>query len=69
MEKEIKILNDKMSKMLEDISFFKIKIEELEKEIKMLKDDKVETGVYLDGCPDYAIAYINGKDKNKKEGE
>lgn len=54
-------------KLLEDVSKLKLENADLTKRIKELEEGSIGTGVYLDGCPDYAKDFISNKDK--KVGE
>lgn len=51
-----------------ELKALKLEIEELKEEIRKIKESENNTGVYLDGCPDYAREYIS-KSIKKKEGE
>ena len=44
-----------------------LRVQELEKEVKELREGSLGTGVYLEGCPDFAVDYIN--ENKKKDGE
>ena len=48
-----------------EISALRLENQVLEKRIKDLEEGSVGTGVYLDGCPEYAKEYII----DKKEGD
>ena len=58
-------------KKVEELEMFKaeylLKFQELEKKVEALESGSLGTGVYLEGCPDFATEYI--KSENKKEGE
>ena len=56
------------SKLLEEIATLKALVQALEERIKAIEEGSIGTGVYLDGCPEYAQEYIvnNG---NKKDGD
>lgn len=56
MEENLKSISEKLDKLV-------LRINELEKELKELKEGSLGTGVYLDGTPDYVKDYIS------KEGE
>lgn len=56
MEEITKELTEKVDKLI-------LRVNELEKQVEVLKNSSSVTGVYLDGSPDYVKEYIN------KEGE
>lgn len=62
-------LEEMLLKALNDISTLKAKVNELNLEFENFKKESSGTGVYLDGCPDYAKEYIVSKMEHKKEGE
>lgn len=62
-----KKIEDTIMKLVEDISELKLKNTDLETRIKALEDGSIGTGVYLDGCPDYAKDFIVNNEK--KVGE
>lgn len=68
MEKEI----EELKKKVEELEQFKAKMalefQELVNKVETLENGSLGTGVYLDGCPDFATEYIN-ESKNKKDGE
>ena len=58
----------------EEIQEFMLKFDELKasvlditQRLEKLESGEVDSGVYLDGCPDYAVDYITNS--KKKEGE
>lgn len=59
-------IEDSIIKVLAEIAELKLKNTDLEKRVKELEEGSMTTGVYLEGCPDYAKDYIIEK---KKEGE
>ena len=58
----------KYIQVLEDLTKMKADINDLKERVKNLEEGSVGTGVYLDGCPDYAVDFITSK-TSKKEGE
>ena len=56
------------SKLLEEIATLKALVQALEERIKAIEEGSIGTGVYLDGCPEYAQEYIISN-VNKKDGE
>lgn len=44
-----------------------LKFQKLEKTVDDLREGSLGTGVYLEGCPDFAVDYIN--ENKKKDGE
>lgn len=66
MEKEFEITKEDYQKLLLEINTLSLKVRELEEELIKLRDGELGTGVYLEGCPDYAKDYIIAT--NKKEG-
>lgn len=67
MEKEIKKLMEKIDELEKFKAEYVLKFQELEKEVNELKEGSLGTGVYLEGCPDFAVDYIN--ENKKKDGE
>lgn len=61
-----KKVEETISKLLADVAELKVKNTDLNKRVKELEEGSIGTGVYLEGCPDYAKEYITEK---KKEGE
>lgn len=59
MEETIKELTEKLDKLI-------LRVNDLEKEVKDLKDGSLGTGVYLDGTPDYVKEYINKEGENNE---
>lgn len=60
--------NDEMIKILNDISTLKAEIMDIKKRLEILENGESGSGVYLEGCPDYAVEYIKAETK-KREGE
>lgn len=67
MEKEIKELMEKIDELEKFKAEYVLRVQELEKEVKELREGSLGTGVYLEGCPDFAVDYIN--ENKKKDGE
>lgn len=67
MEKEIKELMEKIDELEKFKAEYVLKFQELEKEVKDLREGSLGTGVYFDGCPDFAVDYI--KENKTKDGE
>lgn len=61
-------MEEKVIKLEQEVSSLKATIVELEKKLDEYINGDGFTGVYLDGCPDYAKDYIK-KDSKDKEGE
>lgn len=57
MDKEVKELKKELKELI-------LKVQLLEDDLNKLKKGELGTGVYLEGCPEYAQDYIV-----KKEGE
>lgn len=68
MEKQIKDLEKKITKLEHENSQFKIIVQNYEERISKLESGEKNTGVYLDGAPDYVVDYVT-KSVDKKEGE
>ena len=47
----------------------KYMVNDILKRLKDLEEGEQNTGVFLDGCPDYAKDYIINNTKDKKDGE
>ena len=64
--------NEELVKLVKDLTAkvdaLVLEKQELESRVYDLETGSVGTGVYLDGCPDYAKEYISQK-KTKKDGE
>lgn len=56
-------MEEKVQDLIEKLDKLTLRVNELEQEVKNLKEGSLGTGVYLDGTPDYVKDYIN------KEGE
>ena len=67
MEREIKELMEKIDELEKFKAEYVLRVQELEKEVKELREGSLGTGVYLEGCPDFAVDYIN--ENKKKDGE
>ena len=67
MEKEVKELMKKVDELEMFKAEYLLKFQELEKKVEELESGSLGTGVYLEGCPDFATEYI--KSENKKDGE
>lgn len=65
---ENKDLEKRIKKLEEENSLYKITIQKLEERIVALETGEKNTGVYLDGAPDYVQDYIT-KEKEEKVGE
>lgn len=59
---------EKLNELLEKVATLTATINILEQRVEKLETGEKDTGVYLDGCPDYARDYINDSLKDK-EGE
>lgn len=68
MEKQIKDLEKKITKLEHENAQFKIIVQNYEERISKLESGEKNTGVYLDGAPDYVVDYVT-KSVDKKEGE
>lgn len=60
--------NDKLKELLEKVSTLTATVNQLQQRVEKLETGEKDTGVYLDGCPDYARDYIN-ESLRDKEGE
>lgn len=68
--KEIKELKEKILKLEHENSQFKVIVQKFEERISILESGEKNTGVYLDGAPDYVKDYIEKtKEEDKKVGE
>ena len=66
-EKDInKLIDDKLSPIIETIAKTNLQLQTLREDFNKFKEDGASTGVYLDGCPDYAVDYIKKDDKNER---
>lgn len=63
-EELVKLVKDLIAK----VDALVLEKQELESRVYDLETGSVGTGVYLDGCPDYAKEYISQKN-TKKDGE
>lgn len=59
---------DEIAKLKEKIATLVLEKQALEARVKDLEDGSSASGVYLDGCPDYAREYISTSNK-EKDGE
>lgn len=66
-EKQIKVLMEKIDELEKFKAEYVLKFQKLEQEVKDLREGSLGTGVYLEGCPDFAVDYIN--ENKKKDGE
>lgn len=61
-------MEDKLKELELEINGLKLTIQQLVDKVANLESGESQSGVYFDGCPDYATEYIM-KTINKKEGE
>ena len=62
-------MENQIAKILDDLSSLKAEVNDILKRLKDIEDEEQNTGVFLDGCPDYAKDYIINNTKDKKDGE
>lgn len=62
-------MENQIAKILDDLSSLKAQVNDILKRVKDLEEGAQSTGVFLDGCPDYAKDYIINGTKDKKDGE
>lgn len=62
-------MENQIAKILDDLSSLKAQMNDILKRVKDLEEGTQSTGVFLDGCPDYAKEYIISGTKDKKDGE
>lgn len=67
MENTLKVLMEKIDDLEKFKAEYVLKFQELEKQVKDLRDGSLGTGVYFEGCPDFAVDYI--KENKTKDGE
>lgn len=68
MEKKVKDLEEKIKKLENENAQFKVIVQKFEERIGSLESGEKNTGVYLDGAPDYVKDYIS-KENEEKVGE
>lgn len=61
-------MEDRLRALEEKFSELTLKLQDLIGRVEKLESSEKDTGVYLDGCPEYVADYIN-KGLDKKEGE
>ena len=55
-------MDDKIKEFLEaKLPAMVLQIQQLEEKVRMLEEGSIGTGIYLDGCPEYARDFINMK--------
>lgn len=59
--------NEQIQELISKISELQANVQQLIQRVEVLENGSTGTGVYLDGCPEYAMDYI--KNSIKKEGE
>lgn len=59
--------NEQIQELISKISELQANVQKLIQRVEALENGSIGTGVYLDGCPEYAMDYI--KNSIKKEGE
>lgn len=59
--------NEQIQEIVAKISELQANVQQLIQRVETLENGSTGTGVYLDGCPEYATDYI--KKSFKKEGE
>lgn len=62
-------MENQIAKILDDLSSLKAQVNDILERVKNLEEGTQSTGVFLDGCPDYAKDYIINNTKDKKDGE
>lgn len=62
-------MENQIAKILDDLASLKAQVNDILKRVKDLEEGTQSTGVFLDGCPDYAKDYIINNIKDKKDGE
>jgi cell division protein FtsB len=59
--------NEQIQELVAKISELQANVQQLIQRVETLESGSIGTGVYLDGCPEYATDYI--RNSIKKEGE
>lgn len=65
MDKEIKELKERVGELENENAKFRIIVQKFEERISTLESGEKNTGVYLDGAPDYVKDYITKEEKEK----
>lgn len=61
MEKDLALIMQRLGDLESKIKTQTLQVQQLEDRIKSLEEGSMGTGIYLDGCPEYARDYINKK--------
>ena len=61
MEKDFALLKVRFEDMESKLKTLTLQVQTLEDKVKNLEEGSLGTGIYLDGCPEYARDYINRK--------
>lgn len=61
-------MSEDIKKLQEEIDKLKLLCDSLSERVRNIEEGSIGTGVYLDGCPEYATEFIKDSIK-KKEGE
>ena len=61
MEKDFALILHRLEDMESKIKTLTLQVQMLDNKVKELEEGSLGTGIYLDGCPEYARDYINKK--------
>lgn len=61
MEKDLALMMQRLGDLESKLKTQTLQVQQLEDRIKSLEEGSMGTGIYLDGCPEYARDYINKK--------